>query len=169
MIRKVATALATTLVAGALSVGGATPAVAVETCEGEAVGHQTITVFDQRVLKTNQFDLWVCVSYPSSLPQPPSVDVTLTPARIVELVHPDTGDEQIQARLFLYTTDETGDLQAGGSGIEVPVPLALDGGRTCLLFQGNDVYNPGGCALAVNGVSTVDDLLNDILDDLPLP
>lgn len=169
-MRKRAAVVAASLFTSVLaSIGPASPASAVEVCDGEAVGHQTISVLGQRVYKTNQFDVWICVSYPSGTPQPPSLDVTLAPARIVQLVHPDTGDEPVEARLFVYTTDETGDLQFGGSWIEVPVPLDLDGGETCIFFQGNDAYSPGDCAVSIAGVTTLDDLLNDILDDLPLP
>lgn len=59
----------------------------------------------------------------------PSLEVTTTPARIIQLVHP-------------------------------------DGSKTCLFFQGNEVYKPEGCVLAIHGEAPQ---VDELFETLPLP
>ena len=168
MLRRRAGIFAATLVTGVVaSFGGAAPASATQECRGASTGTQTIGVLGQEIYHTPGTSTWICVTYPASLPAPPSIEVTTTPARIVQLVHPDAGGEQIEVSVFTAVMPYDGPGQQVNEARTLPIPM--DGGKTCLFFQGNDVYNPGGCVIFVNGVTTLDDAINDILDDLPLP
>lgn len=158
--------VATLVTSIAVLAGGAAPASAETIYRSETILSQEIGVLGQEILETPQITITVSATYPSDVPTPPSLDVTTTPYRKVELVHPDAGGGSISAYLMIYVADAVDPAELVPIG---PVPIPLDGGRTCIFFQGPEVYNPGGCALFSNGTTPLDDEINDILDDLPLP
>jgi hypothetical protein len=164
--KRVATLVTSIALGTSVLVGGAAPASADNIYRSETITQQEIGVLGQEIYKTPQVTITVGAHYPSTLPTPPSLEVTTTPFRKVELVHPDAGGESLSAYLMIYVTDAVDPTKLVPIG---PVPIPLDGDRTCIFFQGLEIYNPGGCALFLNGSTPLDDEINDILDDLPLP
>ena len=160
MHRKRVAVLVTSVVASlAATVAAPAPALAAETCQNVFdVGTQTIEVFGQPVAQTPSGDMWICLEHPDGLPTAPSLEVTTSPARIVQLVHPDAGGGEVSVRI-LFTVGGT---SPGGSP-EVTLPIPMDGGKTCLFFQGNEFYKPAGCAVAIHGVIPLVDQLFDML------
>lgn len=167
MIGKRVATLVTSIALGmSVLAGGAAPASADNIYRSETITQQEIGVLGEEIYKTPQVTITVSAHYPSTIPTPPSLDVTTTPFRKVELVHPDAGGEFVSAYLMVYVTDAVDPATTVPIG---PVPIPLDGGRTCIFFQGPEINNPGGCALFLNGSTPFDEEINDILDDLPVP
>lgn len=122
-----------------------TPALAATQCTGPVgLGPHTVGVLGIPITTTPEFGVSVCVSTPTEVPTPPTVDWALEGGRwIVELVHPDAGGGEVQVTIS-YSVDYEGDTET----ITVPVPL--NGGRTCLFFWGDTDWNPGGCVVFLN-------------------
>jgi hypothetical protein len=99
----------------------------------------------------------ICIGYPEGVNAPPSLEVTTTPARLVQLVHPDGGGEDV-------TVSVTLELEGDVRTVEIPIPM--DGGKTCLFFQGREIYKPDGCVLAIHGEAPQ---VDELFEVLPVP
>ena len=160
-------AILVTSVAAALAATAAVPvpALAAEVCHPVfSFGTQTVEVLGEPVWHSPRGDMWICLESPDGLPTVPSLEVSTSPARLVQLVHPDAGGGEytVTIQYNLATYDGTPPQQSDFREVTLPIPM--DGGSTCLFFQGNEVYNPGGCVLALNGVIPA---VDEIFDSLP--
>lgn len=134
------------LVATALStVAIPAPAFAATRCTGSlGLEPHTVGVLGQPITTTPGFSVSACVTVPSDVPAPPTVDFALEGSHwIVELVHPDAGGAEASVTIS-YSVGNSGDTET------VTIPVPLNGGRTCLFFWGNTDLNPGGCAVFLN-------------------
>jgi hypothetical protein len=134
------------LVATALStVAIPAPAWAGTTCSGQrGLEPHTVGVLGQPITTTPGFSVSVCVTVPTDVPVPPTVDFALEGSHwMVELVHPDAGGAEVSATIS-YNVGNSADTET------VTVPVPLNGGRTCLFFWGDTALNPGGCAVFLN-------------------
>ncbi|HYO61004.1 MAG TPA: hypothetical protein VEU29_03810 [Actinomycetota bacterium] len=158
--RRLAVLVTSVVVSVAANVTAATPALAAETCHPVfSFGTQTIEVLGEPVAHTPRTSLWICVEYPDNLPSAPSVEVTTSPARIVQLVHPDAGGGEASVTVTWELAPYGG--PSFGDAETVSLPIPMDGGKTCLFFQGNEVYKPGDCLVAVSGANpTIDELFD---------
>ncbi len=163
MHRKRVAVLVTSVVASlAATFAAPAPALAAETCQKVFdLGTQEIQVGGETVAHSPRGGMWICLEYPDGLPTAPSLEVTYSPARSVQLVHPDAGGDQVTVRILFDVATYGGPTHDLSRTVTLPIPM--DGGKTCLFFQGNAVYNPGGCVVAVNGSSSLD----EIFDMLP--
>jgi hypothetical protein len=166
MPRKRVAVLVTSVVASlAATVAAPTPALAAETCHRVfSFGTQTIEVLGQPVAHTPRSSLWICLESPDDLPTAPSLEVTTSPARIVQLVRPDAGGGEVSVTITYELSPYGG--PSFGDAETVSLPIPMDGGKTCLFFQGNEVYKPSGCAVAVSGSAPQ---VDELFDALPLP
>ena len=160
MHRKRLAVLVTSVVATlAATVAAPAPALAGETCQNVfSLGTQTIEVLGQPVAHSPRGGMWICLETPDGVPAAPSLEVTTSPARIVQLVHPDAGGGEVTVRILFDVATYEGPTHDLSRTVTVPIPM--DGGKTCLFFQGNAVYNPGGCVVAINGSSSLDEIFD---------
>lgn len=161
--RRVAVLVTSVVASLAATVSAPATALAAETCQQIfSFGTQAIEVMGEPVAHTPRSSLWVCVEYPDNLPSAPSLEVTTSPARIVQLVHPDAGGGEV-AVTITYELSPYGGPTFGDEEV-VTLPIPMDGGKTCLFFQGNEVYEPaGGCVLGLVGENPTIDELFDLL------